>query len=491
MNAMILMSCLVFIDLEECTEKLENLTHFDKPKEVVPKKRKRRNSQPSCKYGEYLQKTYVPLYVTRTNYVNKSKQRSKPLPLGYKFRLRSDESYADLCNDDSFLEKRKERNKKEKQKERICNYKFWEAPSTLRNTDPKMVAYVNKLRMLKKKARARYKEPYKNVQYLISGVSFTGGRPHYILANVSLLPTGYIPINGGIVVTRNGESVTCIIGFWKYPRDIEDKCDITCDCMTKWEGVVMDYLKESKCRCGHLYDFYHESQKSTEKYFYPPTRHGPFWVDAAKIYQMDPMEDFIRDTFRDALKSKEATPTVSAPTISASGLKESELLSAFMADLTDTPLLTPHLPESNLLNSLQEWVRKRVKGKITGKQHKRMLLKSQRRWLDLKHLDHRARAFRIPFTLKQLENMKWSHRKLVQKLFEILLEDFVDRNRRKQCEQTRLWWATMKYDAYPSKAFLDIFFTYMPGRMKDTHLINPYSSDLTPKCGAKTCPLDT
>lgn len=40
-----------------------------------------------------------------------------------------------------------------------------------------------------------------------------------------------------------------------------------------------------------------------------------------------------------------------------------------MADLTDTPLLTPHLPESNLLNSLQEWVRKRVKGKITGKQH--------------------------------------------------------------------------------------------------------------------------
>lgn len=40
MNAMILMSCLVFIDLEECTEKLENLTHFDKPKEVVPKKSK-------------------------------------------------------------------------------------------------------------------------------------------------------------------------------------------------------------------------------------------------------------------------------------------------------------------------------------------------------------------------------------------------------------------------------------------------------------------
>lgn len=69
----------------------------------------------------------------------------------------------------------------------------------------------------------------------------------------------------------------------------------------------MDYLKESKCRCGHLYDFYYEGQKPTEKYFYPPTRHGPFWVDGAKIYQMDPMEDFIRDTFRDALKSKEAT----------------------------------------------------------------------------------------------------------------------------------------------------------------------------------------
>lgn len=30
------------------------------------------------------------------------------------------------------LEKRKDRNKKEKQCERICNYKFWEPPSTLR-----------------------------------------------------------------------------------------------------------------------------------------------------------------------------------------------------------------------------------------------------------------------------------------------------------------------------------------------------------------------
>ncbi|CAD0201341.1 unnamed protein product [Chrysodeixis includens] len=490
-NAMILMSSLAFIDLEECTHKLEQLTKCEKVKEVVPKKKKLKYYQPNVKYGEYLQKIYVPLHVTRTNYVNKKTQKSKPTPLGYKFRLRSEESYTALCDDDSFLEKRRERNKKEKQTERVCNYKFWEPPSTLRNTDPKMVAYVNKLRMLKKKARARYKAPYKNVQYLISGVAFTGGRPNYLLANVSLLPTGYIPLNGGLVVTHHGESVTTVLGYWKYPRDKEDKCDVTCDCMTKWEGVIMDYIKDAKCRCGHLYDYNNEIQKVGEKYFYPPTKHGPFWIDTAKVYQMDPMEDFIRDTFRDAMKSDEVTPTVSMPTISASGLKESELLSAFMADLTDTPLLIPHLPESNLLNSLQEWARKRVKGLITPKKHRRMHLKTQRRWLDLKHLDHRARAYRIPFTLKQLENMKWSHRHLVQRLFDILLEDFVYRNRLKQCEQSRLWWATMQYDAYPSKAFLDIFFTYMPGRMKDTHLINPYSSDLTPKCGAKTCPLDT
>lgn len=70
----------------------------------------------------------------------------------------------------------------------------------------------------------------------------------------------------------------------------------------------MDYLKETKCKCGHLYDLYHEG-KAKEKYFYPATRHGKFWVDKAKIFQMYPLEDFIRDTVREALMSRE--PTVS------------------------------------------------------------------------------------------------------------------------------------------------------------------------------------
>lgn len=68
----------------------------------------------------------------------------------------------------------------------------------------------------------------------------------------------------------------------------------------------MEYLKESKCKCGHLYDFYNEG-KFTKKYFYPPTRHAPYWVDNAKVYQLDPMEDFIRDTVRESLMSAEPT----------------------------------------------------------------------------------------------------------------------------------------------------------------------------------------
>ncbi|XP_063825554.1 uncharacterized protein LOC135075137 [Ostrinia nubilalis] len=483
-NAMILMSCLVFIDLEECIERLEKLTYVKKiPPQEVPKKKKK-YYQPDIRYGEYQQQMYVPLYSTHS-----SGQQKKPKsqPLGYKFRLRSEESYERLCKDHTFLDKRKERNKKEKQSERICNYKFWEPPSTLRNTDPKMVAYVNKLKMLKKKAKPKHKSPYKNVQYLVTGVSFTGGSPHYLLSNVALLPTGYIPINGG-TVAYGGEFITVLQGFWKFPREVKEKCDDACDCITKWEDTVMDYLKESKCKCGHLYDFYHEG-KATEKYFYPPTKHGKFWVDKAKIYQMNPIPDFIRDTVREAMQSVEPTPEPSMPTISASGLKEKELLAALLADLSDTPLLIPHLPQANLLNNLQEWVRKRVKGKINPKEHKQLILQSQRRWLDLKHMDFRARAYRIPFTLKQLEHFNWSHRHLVQNLFKILLDDFVSRNRMNQLQQTRLWWSTMKYDPYPSKAFLDIYFTYMPGRMKDTFLINPYSSELTPKHGAKTCPL--
>ncbi|XP_045447873.1 uncharacterized protein LOC123656213 [Melitaea cinxia] len=484
MNAMILMSCLVFIDLGECIERLEKLTYAPKPPSTISEKKPRKNTQPNVRYGEYLQKCYIPCY---SNHSKNEQTKKKPLPLGYKVRLRSDESYERLCKNLDFLEKRKERNKKEKQAERICKYKFWEPPSTLRNTDPKMVAYVNKLKMLKKKAKPKFKSPYKNVQYNVGGVAFVGGKPRFLLNSVALLPTGYIPINDGIACF-NGEYVTNIHGYWKFPKEVKEICDANCECLSKWEDVVMTYLNESKCKCGHLYDFYHEG-KAREKYFYQATRHGKHWLDSAKVYQLDPMEDFIRDTVREALMSAEPTPEPSIPTISPSGLKEKELLAAFLAELSDTPLLIPHLPKANLLNNLQEWVRKRVKGDLTPAHDKKLLLQSQRRWLDLKHMDFRARAYRIPFTLKQLKHMNWSHRHVIQKLFEILLNDFVTRNRLMQLNQTRLWWSTMKYDAYASKAFLDIYFTYMPGRMKDTFLINPYSSERTPTHGAKTCPL--
>ncbi|XP_037294307.1 uncharacterized protein LOC115456103 [Manduca sexta] len=440
--------------------------------------------QPKVRYGEYLQQMYVPFYSSTPS---TSKKKGKPSPLGYKFRVRSKESYEKLCKDHAFMIKRKERNKKEKQTERVCTYKFWEPPNALRNSDAKNAAIAIKQRMIRQKAKVKHKSLYKNIQYHVGGVSFSGGTPVYLLNNVALLPTGYMLIHGGIVY-YNGENITCIQGFWKYPREVKVQCEETCDCVSKWENVIMGYLKESKCKCGHLYDYYNEG-KVKEKFFHPPTKSGTFWMDNAKVFQSDPMEDFIKDSIRDALMSVEPTPEPSIPTILPSSLSEKDLLAALLADLSDTPLLIPHLPESERLNNLQEWVRKRVNGKINPKDHKKLILKSQRRWLDLKHMDFRARAFRIPFTLKQLEHMNWSYRLEVQKLFYILLNNFVSRNRLKQVEQSRLWWSTTKYDTYPSKAFLDIFFTYMPPRMKDTFLINPYSSELTPKYGAKTCPL--
>ncbi|KOB79162.1 Uncharacterized protein OBRU01_00933, partial [Operophtera brumata] len=280
--------------------------------------------------------------------------------------------------------------------------------------------------------------------------------------DVAIMPTGYIPIHGGIVEVC-GAYVPTLLGHWRFPVDISEK-----------EKIVMDYLKESKCYCGHLYDFFNEGKFRKNRFFLPPSRHMPHRFDQAKIYQMDSMEDFIKDTVRDALLSKDPTKTRMRE-IKRGGKGGKNNLSmcfhidieahtymtaTFMPKLSDTPLLIPHLPQACLLNNLQEW-----------------------------HMDFKARAYMIPFKLKELENMNWSHRHQVQKLFEILLENFVTRNRSKQLEQTRLWWATTKYDAYPSKAFLDIFFTYMPSRMKDTFLINPYSSQLTPKYGAKTCPL--
>ncbi|XP_052741501.1 uncharacterized protein LOC112052185 [Bicyclus anynana] len=485
MNAMILMSSLVFVDLSECIDELDKLTHTSPSPTEVHEKKVRKNTQPNIRYGEYLQKCYVPCYCTHSS---KKKISDKPKPLGYKVRLRSIASYERLCKDLKFLEKRKDRNKKEQQAERVCNYKFWEPPSTLRNTNAKSVAYANKLKMIKKKAKPKFKAPYNHVQYQVAGVSYVNNQPQYLLSNVAVLGTGYVPINGGIALF-NGETINITIGHWKFPRAVSDICDAKCDCVTKWENSVMDYLKKSRCKCGHLYDLHHVG-KPEAKYFYPPSKHSPFWVDYAKIYQLDPMEDFIKDTVRECLMSTEPTPQPSMPTISPAGLKLKDLLAAFLAELSNTPLLIPHLPQANLLANLQEWVRQRIKGKLTQKDTAKLLLQTQRRWLDLKQIDFTARAYRIPFTLKHIKHINWSHRCMVQNLFHILLNDFVTRNSIMQLKQTRLWWPTTKYDAYRSpESFLDVFFTYMPGRMKDICLVNPYSSEVTPKYGAKTCPL--
>ncbi|XP_060803194.1 uncharacterized protein LOC106138064 [Amyelois transitella] len=485
MNAMILMSSLVFIDLEECISRLQKLVKLKKPPPPRAPKPQKKSVVPTCRYGVYLEKP-APLQLY-SNHPSGPHEKRKP-EIDYKFRFRSQESYTVLRNDLSFLEKRKERNKRAQNTERVCNYKFWEPPSNLRSTDPNMAALAGKMKMLKLKAVQKYKAPYKNVQYLVSGVSFSGGRPNYILSNVAIQPTGFIPINAGIVYIGS-QFVTTLHGYWKYPRPVIDKCDTTCDCLSKWDKPVMEYLYKSRCKCGHLYDYYNEG-KSKEKYFYQPTKHVPYSVDYAKIFQMDPMEDFIKDTVKEALESGEPTPAPSQPTISPSGQKLKDLLAAFLADLSDTPLIIPHLPGACLLNNLQEWVRKRVSGSLTATDHKQNKLYSLRRWLDLKHVDFRARAGMVPFTLKELEHMDWSYRKQVQVLFWKLLEDFTKRNQLKQIKQTRLWWPTMKFDAYPSKEFLDIYFTYMPGRMKDTFLVRPYSSENTPKYGAKTCPLN-
>lgn len=51
------------------------------------------------------------------------------------------------------------------------------------NTDPKMAAYVNKLKMIKQKAKPKHKAPYPNSQFEVGGVAFTGGSPHYLLTS--------------------------------------------------------------------------------------------------------------------------------------------------------------------------------------------------------------------------------------------------------------------------------------------------------------------
>ncbi|KAI5644265.1 hypothetical protein NE865_03634 [Phthorimaea operculella] len=600
LNSMLMMSAMVFIDLEECVDLLNKITVRVERPPAVPKKKKPTYFEPDVKYGAYLQMMRVPLYSTHPLHIPKPK---KPMPLHNKIRLRSDESYENLLNNTTFMEKRRQRNIKLKLVERKCTYKFWDPPASWRNEDPKKAAYNLKLRMYKRKARPRhlrYKPPYENTQFSISTVSYSAGRPVFVLATIVNLSTGFVLIHGGIY--KFGEEyISQICGMWGANRRNLAHCPKACDC-AKWEEKVIEYLHTSKCYCGHYYDFENTSVKDNDVFFYPPTRHMPLIFDHAKIYQPDPFSEHVVKAFKAAMNSEttpdhdvffypptrhmplifdhakiyqpdpfsehvvkafkaamnsettpdndvffypptrhmplifdhariyqpdpfsehvvkafkaamnsettppdpfsehlvkafkaamnsETTPSDSGrKTLDIRDLPGRELLKIFFADLADTPLLIPHLPQANLLNNLQEWVRKRVMGNISPAKHKQLMLKSQRRWLDLKHIDFRAQAYFIPFTLKQLQKMTWAHRGLIQKLFTILLKNFEMRTRQNQLEQSRLWWSTMAYDVYPSESFLDVFFTYMPGRFKDTMVVNPYCNRTMQYVG-KTCPL--
>ncbi|XP_061716113.1 uncharacterized protein LOC133524231 isoform X1 [Cydia pomonella] len=489
MDAMILMSALTFIDLDECIENLKDLTKPVKetPEPVTKKAVKKDSKHTDNRYGMYLERSTIPVYCRHPSPQRGQRVKKPPPRMEKKITIRSDDSYERLRMDNTFLERRQQRCVKAKQAERICTYKFWEPPVYLRTTNPGMTEYYEKLKLLQKAAQVQHMTPLNNVQFNVGTVALIGGKPRYLLNNIALLPTGYIAINGGTTTFSTGEYLTVIIGHWRYPVEKEEKCDVTCDCI-KWESAVIKHLEESKCKCGHLYDFYLEG-KSKEKYFYQPTKQWPLWFDEAKIFQMDPMEDFIKDTVRIAERSQEPTPIPSHPELSAGGVKTKALLQSFLADLSGTPLVIPHLPQAELLNNLQELVRKRFNGDLSPEAHKLSVVRSLRRWLWLKHMDFRERAYMIPFTKHELENITWADRQNLQYLFETLLRDFTARNRLRQLEQTRLWWSTMKFDRYPSQAFLDLYFTYMPGRSKDTYIFNPFNAELTPNDIYKTCPL--
>lgn len=56
-----------------------------------------------------------------------------------------------------------------------------------------MAAFADKMRMIKKKAKPKHKAPFKNVQYQVGGVGFTGGSPQYLFTSELILKS-YLPL---------------------------------------------------------------------------------------------------------------------------------------------------------------------------------------------------------------------------------------------------------------------------------------------------------
>ncbi|XP_072935137.1 uncharacterized protein [Epargyreus clarus] len=329
-----------------------------------------------------------------------------------------------------------------------------------------------------------------NAQYMITGVYRIHGKSVYILGNVSILPALGELIHGGYK-NLGGEYINIHCGFRGQPPP--PKPD-PCDCVKKWHDPVIEYIKSTKCYCGHYYDYGNEGTFLPEElpFFQKPTKNKPFQFNYQTIYNLDPKQLHVEKEFKriwdtdSALhvddgttvkkdKKKKKTKRSSTTCLGQNPKPEDYLKCALR--LMRRTNVAARLPDLHLVPELKEWMRKRIYGPYTRSQKADMLRKSTGFWQTF--LTLAARGFghvSPPHDPTYAGHTTWVHKQDLNDKFRKFTGKYKLELYRSHAKVNNMMWPTMCQAQFPDKKFREIYFSYLFGRVEDLQLMHPYSA---------------
>ncbi|XP_063393347.1 uncharacterized protein LOC134678631 [Cydia fagiglandana] len=323
-----------------------------------------------------------------------------------------------------------------------------------------------------------------NAQYLIQGVYTIGRRTVFVLGSVSILPAEGELIHGGFAQTPSGYT-NIHLGFRGYSASPPPD---QCDCNQKWHDKILKYVKESKCYCGHNYDYGHEGPFPPDEvpYFERPKASAPYKFNYDTIFDVNHQNVIIKREvkkfldedsvtgLRKVVKKKEKKR--SSKTCLGQDPTPSQYLKCALRLLRNLNEAA-RLPDVHLAPELVEWMRRRIHGPMGPAQRQAYLRQSLELQTRLESITPRIYASLFSKNDTQFEVAStWAHKL-----------KFKDKFNKYSCEYRRelfkcfakinnLFWRIMFHAEFPDKHFREIFFSYLYSKCNDLMLMRPYSS---------------
>ncbi|CAG4926030.1 unnamed protein product [Colias eurytheme] len=330
-----------------------------------------------------------------------------------------------------------------------------------------------------------------NAQYLITGVYKVHGKSVFVLGNVTILPPMGELIHGGYKY-MGGECIIVHSGIRGLPPPPNPQ---PCDCLKKWQESVFKYVKETKCVCGHHYDYGNEGTFPPEElpFFQKATAHSPFKFNYETIYDLDEKHLFVEKEFKRIWETDSALHVGDPNALGKKDKKKKKTKRSSTTCLGQNPKpedylkcalrlmrrinIAAKLPDVHLVPELKEWMRNRIYGPFSAYAKKEMIRQSTIYWqtfltLAAKGYGHVA----PPKDPTYAGHTTWVHKQELNDKFRKFTQKYKLQLFRSLAEVNNMLWPTMFQAQFPDKKFREIYFSYLFGKIEDLQLMHPYSS---------------